>query len=136
MEHAMFYFAYGSDLNLKEMARLCPNSKPKIVARLHHYKLIFAGWSRKWRGPTASIKPVRDERVIGALYEISDKDLKLLDKYTGYPTISDRITVLVNSNGDEPIKAETYVLKDKQEAKPSDEYISFVRQGYKDWRIG
>jgi len=131
----MYYFAYGSDLNRKEMAQRCQNCKPRSVARLHHYKLIFAGWSRKWKGPVASIKPVRDERVIGAVYEISEKDLKLLDRHEGYPTICDRINVMVNTNDDEALEAITYVLKDKQEAKPSELYTLTVRQGYKDWRI-
>lgn len=132
----MYYFAYGSDLNRKEMAQRCPDSKPIAVARLHHYRLIFAGWSRKWRGPVASIKPVREERVIGGVYEVSERDLKLLDRHEGYPTICDRLNVIVNTNDDEPIEAVTYVLKDKQEAKPSDQYVAVVRQGYKDWRIG
>lgn len=131
----MYYFAYGSDLNHKEMAQRCPHNKPKFAAKLPHYKLIFAGWFRKWQGPVASIKPVREERVMGAVYEISERDLQLLDRYEGYPVSCDRINVFVVPNDGEPLYAVTYVLKDKEENKPSDKYLAVVRQGYKEWRI-
>jgi hypothetical protein len=57
----MNYFAYSSNLNKKQMLERCPDSKPKFMATLHNYKLIFVGWSRQWRGGLASIKPFRGE---------------------------------------------------------------------------
>jgi gamma-glutamylcyclotransferase len=46
----MYYFAYGSNLSLKQMAERCPEAKPKFTAILPNYKVIFTGWSRKWHG--------------------------------------------------------------------------------------
>ena len=71
----MYYFAYGSNLNKKQMLERCPDSKLLLVATLSNYKLVFVGWSRRWRGGVASIKPFRGEKVLGAVYELSDRDL-------------------------------------------------------------
>ena len=132
----MYYFAYGSNLNRKQMMERCPQSRPKPTATLHHYKLVFVGWSRKWRGGVAGIKPWRGERVLGAIYDISESDLKRLDKYEGYPDTYDRINIIANSENGEPLEAFTYIKKrQSEETRPSPEYLSTLQQGYRDWGI-
>jgi gamma-glutamylcyclotransferase len=132
----MYYFAYASNLNRKQMSERCPDAQPKFTATLPNYKLIFAGWSRKWRGGVASIKPLRGEKVVGAVYEISDRDLRLLDKHEGYPSIYNRIEVLVFTEDGDPVKAVTYVKAEQsEETRPSREYVAIIQQGYKDWEI-
>jgi len=132
----MFYFAYASNLSLKQMSERCPDAQPKFTATLPNYKLIFTGWARRWRGGVASIKPLRGEKVIGALYEISDRDLRLLDKYEGYPTIYNRMDVVVFTEDGDPVKAVTYVKAEQsEETRPSREYVAIIQQGYKDWEI-
>ncbi len=130
------YFAYGSDLNRKQMLEHCPDSKPKVIARLPNYKLVFVGWSRQWRGGIASIRLFRGERVRGAIYEISERDLRRLDGYEGYPGNSNRLNVTVFDEDGEPISAVTYIkAAQSEEAKPSLEYLSVIQQGYRDWRM-
>ena len=132
----MLYFAYGSNLSHKQMLQRCPGSKPRYKANLPNYKLIFAGWSRKWHGATASIKPFSGSKVTGAVYEIPEKDMKSLDKYEGYPTVYERLNVIVITEDDDPVKAITYIMKEPSEEKqPSPEYLAVIRQGYKDWSI-
>lgn len=132
----MYYFAYASNLNRKQMAERAPDSEPKFIATLPNYKLIFTGWSRQWQGGVASIKPARGEKVIGAMYQISEKDLKRLDGYEGYPNVYDRRKVTVWTETNEPVEAVTYIKSEQsQEAKPSAEYLVVIRQGYRDWQI-
>lgn len=132
----MYYFAYASNLSRKQMSQRCPNSQPKFKAILPNYKLIFAGWSRKWRGGVASIKSTRDEKVHGALYEISERDLGLLDEHEGYPVVYNRLKVLVITEDGDALKAVTYIKREQsEETQPSEEYIAVIRQGYKDWEI-
>jgi gamma-glutamylcyclotransferase (GGCT)/AIG2-like uncharacterized protein YtfP len=129
----MYYFAYGSNLNKKQMLERCPDSKPKLVANLPHYKLVFVGWSRQWRGGVASIKPFRGERVTGAIYEVSEQCLRRLDSYE---SSYNRLNVIVFSESNEPIEAVTYVKSGRvEETPPSKEYISVIQQGYRDWGI-
>jgi len=132
----MYYFAYGSNLNKKQMLERCPDSKPKFVVTLPNYKLVFVGWSRQWRGAVASIKPFRGEKVLGAIYEVSDRDLKRLDSYEGYPGNYSRLNVTVFNEDGEPIQAMTYVKSGQlEETSPSKEYLSVIQQGYRDWGI-
>ena len=129
----MYYFAYASNLNRKQMLERCLDSKPCFVATLPNYKLVFAGWSRQWRGGYAAIKSFRGERVLGAVYEISEIGLNRLDKYEpGYK----RLKVTVFTEGGEPVEAITYVKAGQlEEAPPSKEYLAVVQQGYRDWEL-
>jgi gamma-glutamylcyclotransferase len=129
----VYYFAYASNLNKKQMRERCPDSQPKFTATLPNYKLLFAGWYREWRGGIASIKPFRGEKVRGAIYEVSETCLKLLDKHeVGYI----RLNVTVFDEDNEPVPAVTYIKSGQlEESLPSKEYVAVIRQGYQDWGI-
>jgi len=132
----MYYFAYGSNLSKKQMLERCPDSKPKLIATLPNYKLVFVGWSRKWRGGVATIKRFSGGKVPGAIYEISETCLRRLDKFEGYPDSYNRLNVTVFSEDGEPIEAITYVKTGQlEETPPSREYVSIIQQGYRDWGI-
>ena len=132
----MYYFAYGSNLNHRQMSKRCPDSKPRYRANLPDYKLIFTGWSDNRQGAVASIKPSVGEEVVGAIYEISENDLNSLNRREGYPTYYDRINVIVLKEDGEKLEAKTYIKRDQSEEKqPSPEYLSIIQQGYKDWGI-
>jgi gamma-glutamylcyclotransferase (GGCT)/AIG2-like uncharacterized protein YtfP len=130
----VFYFAYASNLNRKQMKERCADSQPKFTAILPNYKLAFSGWSRTWHGGTATIQPFRGEKVRGAIYEVTDACLKQLDKYeTGYV----RLNVTVFDEDNQPHQALTYVKSGQlQDALPSKEYAAVIKQGYRDWGIG
>jgi len=109
----VYYFAYGSNLNRKQMRERCPDSKPMFVATLHNYKLVFVGWARQWRGGVATIKSFRGDRVLGAIYELKVK---------------------VTDEDGEPIEAVTYIKAGRlEETQPSQEYLAVIQQGYRDW---
>ncbi len=129
----MYYFAYGANLNRKQMLERCPDSKPKFMATLPNYKLIFVGWSRKWRGGVATIKRFGGEKVLGGIYDVSEQCLRQLDRYEeGY----DRLKVTVFTEVDEPIEAITYIKSGLlEETQPSKEYLSIIQQGYRDWGL-
>ncbi|MBN1643819.1 MAG: gamma-glutamylcyclotransferase [Dehalococcoidales bacterium] len=132
----MEYFAYASNLNREQMSKRCPGARPKFTAVLPHYKLIFSGWSQDWHGATASIKPFRGERVVGAVYEISEIDLQKLDKYEDYPRTYDHINVLVIKEDGQAVKALTYIKRQQsEESRPSPEYVAVIRKGYRDWDL-
>ena len=132
----MYYFAYGSNLNRKQMRERCPDSKPMFIATLHNYKLVFVGWSRQWRGGVTSIKPFRGERVLGAIYEVSERDLRRLDKYEGYPDTYSKLKVIVTNEDGDPVEAVTYIKAGRlEETQPSKEYLAVIQQGYRDWGI-
>jgi len=129
----VYYFAYGSNLNKKQMMERCPDSKPVFTATLPNYKLVFTGWSRQWRGGVASIKSFRGDRVRGAIYEVSEQCLRQLDRFeSGY----NRFKVTVLGEDSEPIEAITYIKAGQlEETPPSKEYLAVIQQGLRDWRL-
>ncbi|HUU07989.1 MAG TPA: gamma-glutamylcyclotransferase family protein [Dehalococcoidales bacterium] len=132
----MYYFAYGSNLSKKQMRERCPESKPRLIAVLPNYKLVFTDWSRQWRGGVVTIKRFSGEKVLGAIYEITESDLRRLDKYEGYPQSYGRINVIVFDDNNQPIEAMTYIKAGQlKEAPPSKEYLAVIQQGYRDWEI-
>lgn len=132
----MNYFAYAANLNRKLMSERCPGHQARFCATLPNYKLIFAGYSRFWKGGVASIKPFRGERVAGAIYDISEIEFNKLDKFEDFPNTYNKINITVWTDTEEPVEAVTYIKKDQTpENKPSAAYLTIIRQGYKDWQI-
>lgn len=132
----MYYFAYGSNLSKKQMQGRCPDSKPMFIATLPNYKLVFVSWSRQWRGGIPSVKPLRGEKVLGAIYKVSEKDLRRLDSYQGYPGSYSRLNITVFDEDGNPVEAVTYIKAGQlEETPPSKEYLAIVQQGYRDWRM-
>jgi len=132
----MYYFTYGSNLRRKQMSERYPDALPKFVATLPNYKLIFSGWSRKWHGGIASIKRSKGEKVMGGVYEITERCLRTLDRYEGYSAVYNRMNILVFTDLGNPVEAVTYIKAEQsKETPPSPEYLATIQQGYKDWGI-
>jgi gamma-glutamylcyclotransferase len=127
------YFAYANNLNKKQMQERCPECKPRYIATLPNYKLVFAGWSRTWHGGVATIKPFRGEKVHGAIYEVSEMGMKQLEKYeVGYA----RLNVTVFDEDNQPQPAVAFIMSGQViEALPSKEYAAVIKQGYRDWGV-
>ena len=91
MEHAM-YFAYGSNMNLDQMAYRCPAAEAVCTAKLEGYELFFAG--RPGNG-VASIRPKQGGTVVGVLWKLTEACEKSLDHYEGFPALYGKETVRV-----------------------------------------
>ncbi|KAH6888078.1 hypothetical protein B0T10DRAFT_460722 [Thelonectria olida] len=68
-----YYFAYGSNLHLRQMKRRCPGSKFIGCARLSHYR-----WQINERG-YANVVAAEGHWVDGLVYEIDENDEARLD---------------------------------------------------------
>ncbi|MCL0091300.1 gamma-glutamylcyclotransferase [Dehalococcoidales bacterium] len=136
----LYYFAYGSNLNLTRMKNRCPHSRPLFKACLHDYELIFGinnyGKSIKIESGAATIRQSKGKKVFGAVYKISEGNLRSLDGYEGYPSLYGRITVEVFTKKGNPWKTITYIMEEPiEEIEPTPQYLSVIKQGYGDWRI-
>jgi gamma-glutamylcyclotransferase len=132
----LYYFAYSSNLSKQQMRERCPMARPVSAVTLHHHRLVFSGWSRKWRGGVATIQPFRGEKVAGAIYELSEEDMRRLDRYEDCPAKYSRLKIGVNNDFGELIEAVTYIrARRTEEAAPSREYLAVIQQGYRDWGI-
>ncbi len=114
------------------MSDRCPGSTFLGRADLPDYKLIFDGYSSKWKGAGANIVEIRGEMVSGGLFEISEANLITLDRYEGFPKSYNRKELNVLTNGDQPLKAIVYYGTNRKSGLPSQEYMDVILQGAED----
>lgn len=126
----MLYFAYGSNLNKRQMKGRCPNARPIKTVTLKDYTLTFKN-NRRNNG-VATIIPSPGSEVPGALWEITPTCLVALDRYEGYPYLYDRYEFDVIDSDGEIINAMSYAMVgDLVHASPSDFYFDIIQKGYK-----
>ena len=77
------YFAYGSNMNLNQMAFRCPDAEVVDTVRLEGYRLAFC--MNGGGNGVATIIPAEGSCVDGVLWRISEQDERHLDHYEGFP---------------------------------------------------
>lgn len=121
------YIAYGSNLNLPQMAFRCPTAEVAGVSELKDYELLFRG-GRK--GAVATVEPKEGSSVPVLLWKIRQKDEESLDIYEGYPRFYDKQIMDVELDG-RTVSAMVYIMTPGHEfGVPSDYYADVIRQGY------
>ena len=128
----MLYFAYGSNLNHREMNFTCPDNKFIKRVCLDDYEFVYDGHSNKWEGAAANILKTSDNIVWGGLYEISESDLASLNRREGFPKSYDRKELEVKDDQGNNYLAITYFRVGKEIGIPSNRYRKIVVSGAKD----
>ena len=127
---ADLYFAYGSNLDLDQMARRCPSARPMGAATLADVCLAFAGQSRTWGGGVATLLPAPGERVHGLLWTMSDADWVSLDIAEGVPKSYQRVVREAQAIDGGRLQVNVYTKDDPQLAPPSPAYREVLARGY------
>ncbi len=128
----MYYFAYGSNMNFKQMKIRCPKAIFIKRVYLENYKFIYDGYSFYRKGAVANITPCNKTIVWGGLYEIDEECLKSLDRYEGYPSAYDREELEVKDKDENKFKAWVYLREGKTKGIPSKEYREIILEGARD----
>ena len=131
----MLYFAYGSNMSHSQMKERCPGSRFLKAVRLDGYRFVYDGYSVARKGPVANIVPSEVDHVLGALYEITEKDKLDLDASEGYPRTYGRKTVEVRDEEGNVHAAWTYFRTGRGLGKPHPDYEKAVLQGAADCRL-
>ena len=122
------YLAYGSNLNLEQMAHRCPTAKPIGTTMLKNYKLIFRGGNA---GAVATVEPCKGCSVPVLLWELTPADEAALDRYEGFPYFYRKESVKVKLEG-KTVSAMVYIMNDGHPlGTPSCYYYSVILEGYK-----
>lgn len=131
----MLYFAYGSNMNWHQMKQRCPSAQFICVARLPDYRWAIARHSRLRKCGTANIFAENDCEVVGVVYEVSDCDLAVLDRFEdGY--IREIVSVYALNDGNSPLKALVYIAPRENTAPlPNPEYKRLMLEGAKYWSL-
>ena len=123
------YIAYGSNLNLAQMAARCPSASVYAKGVLNNWELVYRGTRTNSH---ATIIRKQGSTVPVLVWEIQPLDEYRLDIYEGYPRYYFKKNTMVNINGRKK-KAMVYIMDERQlPGRPSDIYVEAITQGYLD----
>jgi len=121
------YIAYGSNLNLSQMAQRCPTATAVGTTVMRNWRLMFRG-SRG--SAVATIERFHGGKVPVLVWELQPKDERALDHYEGWPNLYYKKTVRVTLNGKQ-VYAMVYIMNEKYpHNQPGGYYYNVIREGY------
>jgi len=128
----MLYIAYGSNMNREQMKMRCPGARLLGRGLLTGYQLTFRGHDRNCH---ATIDKESNGRVPVLLWEITEEDERVLDRYEGFPTHSRKEHVLVD-HARKQLLGMTYVINGQSEGRPAPAYFRCILRAYADAGMG
>ncbi len=131
----IYYLAYGSNLNLRQMKRRCPDAELVGTTELQDYRLMFKGSKT---GSYLTVEKAKGYKVPLGVWLVSEHDLARLDVYEGYPAFyyRKRINILVEETNATQAKCEAiiYIMHEERElGVPSRQYVETCVEGYNDF---
>lgn len=121
------YFAYGSNLDLEQMAQRCPDAEIVGPVRLENYELRFHG------SGFATVAPKKGSTVHGLVWKITPNCEQSLARYEGYPRHYTKETVTVKDAAGAEIPVMVYIMAEpycRQPALPSPYYYRVIQRGF------
>lgn len=127
-----YYIAYGSNLNINQMARRCPYAQPVGAFELPDTRLVFRGVADvEWHeGRTCPV----------GLWKITADCERRLDIYEGFDERQPNMGLYAKEYlrvrvGKKTVQALIYVMNRGRYAMPSDSYFETIRIGYQDFGL-
>lgn len=133
-----YYLAYGSNLNMDQMAWRCPSATAVGTAELKGWRLEFQG-----SGSGAYLTIVPDEFSSAPLgvWRITEADERSLDRYEGFPHFyykqNMKVEVLDLKNGrPRSVSALIYIMRDGRPlGVPGQSYVQTCLEGCEDFGL-
>lgn len=121
----MLYVAYGSNMNVEQMAYRCPSSNIVGTGKVRGWKLVF--------NTHADIIETcnDDDSVPVAIWNIADNDWDMLDMYEGYPIYYIKRKIDFEFDNGKTDAGIVYVMNDNMKGiyPPSDSYFNGIITG-------
>ena len=138
--NAAKYFAYGSNLDLSQMKRRCPECRLISKGSLSGHSLTFNRFSNGWGGGVADVIQDQDSKVWGLVFEISDSDLERLDRYEGYhkdqTSMYERWKAVIDTPNGQISDVWVYTVVEKQKyVQPTLEYLQIIKDAAVRWNF-
>ncbi len=138
----MYYFAYGTNINLKDLGDWCELHKIRHIrilskqpAILKDFKLTFDHYSEEYNCGIANVHPQPEGLLHGVLYNILDEDYWVIKRKNGVPGLyeeyDDPITVYLYDRAPVHRVKLFYVSEERcqPDLKPSEEYLKIIIEG-------
>lgn len=123
MSKKQLYIAYGSNINLEQMAYRCPHSKVVGTSEIKDFELEFRG--------VATIVPKENASVPVLIWELDARDLPTLNKYEGYPSFYRQEKMSFELDG-KTYEGMAYLMNRGTISPPSQQYYNTILQGYRE----
>lgn len=128
MSKEKIYIAYGSNLNLPQMAQRCPTAKVLGTSEIKDYELLFRGSKT---GSYATVGTCEGKNVPVLLWSVQLQDEESLDRYEGYPVLYEKENMALSLSGKE-VNAFVYVMTEGHRlGMPSQYYVDVIADGYR-----
>ena len=121
MSKKTLYIAYGSNINLGQMAYRCPTAEKVSTGFVENYELEFRR--------VANIVPKQDSKVPVLVWELKPEDEKNLDRYEGFPHMYRKETIPVKI-GDKEFNGMVYIMNYGEPQPPPRDYYQGIAEGY------
>lgn len=122
------YIAYGSNLNVEQMARRCPTAKIVGTATLHNWRLWFRGGKHS---AVATVEREHGYKVPVLIWQLQTEDESALDVYEGWPHLYRKETLRITMDG-KRVSAMIYIMNEigYTYGLPSLSYFETIMEGY------
>lgn len=122
------YFAYGSNLNLAQMARRCPAAERVGKFVLTDARLIFRG--------VADVIRADGEQCQGGIWKLTPECEAALDRYEGIESgMYRKVYLPITGFGPEHDTLLIYVMNSEGIYPPAQAYLDGIMQGYRDFGL-
>ncbi len=128
-----YYLAYGSNLNVEQMAWRCPTAEIMGTGVIENYELLFKGSKT---GSYLTIEKKAGARVPVAVWAVTEEDEAALDRYEGFPSFYYKKEMLITYKGIQSGKerkreAFVYIMhEDRPIGMPMRGYVQTCMEGY------
>ncbi len=122
----MYHFAYGSNLWRQQMASRCPDHRLIGTGRLDGWR-----WIITTRG-YASIVVSEGDYVLGTVYDLSDADVRNLDRFEGVARGDYDKEMIMVKQGERALDCLVYIDPVTGEGRPQEEYIARINNSIRD----
>lgn len=117
-----YFFAYGIHLDDDKLTSICPTIKKIGKGILNNYELEFRVY--------LNVNKKEGSKVIVGIYEINEKEEKILDRYKGFPAQYKKEAVKVNFD-DKILEGFIYVLSYPRKIEsPNKRYLDKCKKAY------
>lgn len=127
MADGKLYFAYGSNINLDQMAYRCPDAEVVGPVTLEGWELLFRG------SGVATIGQKDGSTVHGLLWQLTPDCERSLDHYEGYPHLYGKEPVTVRDAQGQELTVMAYIMTERYRtpAVPPTPYYEGIQEGYR-----
>lgn len=131
-----YLVAYGSNLDPLLMAERVGPYVVVGVGTAPGYRLAFAGHSRRWNGPVATLVKARGKRAPVVVYAIDSRQLAAMDVNEGVGVgVYRREIMRVEVPALGAVDAQVYLHNSDEAGPPPAAYVEVIRRGYRAFNL-